>query len=165
MRGYYKSMTRVLFLCFSMMFFFSWVSLKPQEKFKGQVTYIYDGDTYEVVLFNSEKERIRLYGIDCPETKQRFGAEATQFVTELLEGNEVVITKHYTDHYGRIIADVEVSGKDLASELLANGYAWHYKQYSQDEDLSNLEKEARVKQVGLWVDPEPVAPWEYRRKR
>jgi len=47
--------------------------------------------------------------------------------------------------------------------MVAEGYAWHYKQYSKDADLVKAEKEAREAKKGLWADPNPVPPWEYRK--
>jgi micrococcal nuclease len=47
--------------------------------------------------------------------------------------------------------------------MIKAGLAWHFKKYSSDETLANLEIEARNNKKGLWVDPRPIAPWEIRR--
>jgi len=49
--------------------------------------------------------------------------------------------------------------------LLKAGYAWHYKQYNKEKRLSEMELQARSKRFGLWADKDPVAPWEFRKKK
>ena len=41
--------------------------------------------------------------------------------------------------------------------------AWHYKQYSKDQELASAEVEARKKRLGLWAEKSPIAPWEWRK--
>jgi micrococcal nuclease len=55
------------------------------EDFTGKVVAITDGDTIQV-MHNSVAERIRLWGIDCPEVKQPFGTRAKQFTAHLAFG-------------------------------------------------------------------------------
>ncbi len=50
----------------------------------------------------------------------------------------------------------------LNRELVAAGMAWHYVRYSDDETLAEAERQARKARVGIWSEPEPVAPWRYR---
>jgi micrococcal nuclease len=54
------------------------------------------------------------------------------------------------------------TGKDINAEIVADGFAWHYKKYSSDERLAALERQARELKRGLWGDPSPIAPWDYR---
>ncbi len=70
-----------------------------------------------------------------------------------------------TDRYGRTIAFVFVGSTDLNKELLKAGLAWHYKKYSRDPELAKLEFEARSKKVGLWKEPNQIAPWEWRKMK
>jgi endonuclease YncB( thermonuclease family) len=103
---------------------------------QGLVVAVTDGDTIKV-LHNGKAEKIRLYGIDCPEKKQAFGKKATQFTAGMVFKQMVDVKPTATDRYGRTIAWVHVSGdKCLNKELLKPGLAWHYKRYSQDEDLA-----------------------------
>jgi micrococcal nuclease len=59
---------------------------------------------------------------------------------------------------------VFVGNVNVNKELLKQGLAWHYKQYNKDEEFAKLEQEARKKKIGLWSHPNPVAPWDFRRK-
>jgi endonuclease YncB( thermonuclease family) len=82
------------------------------------------------------------------------------------------------DRYGRIVGRVFAAECDHAGcaytvdaglEQIRAGLAWHYKQYQRDQWPSEraryaaLEVEARARRDGLWKDPEPVPPWDFRR--
>ncbi len=68
------------------------------------------------------------------------------------------------DRYRRTIADVILSnGRILNVELVSAGLAWHYKAYSTDTTLARAEQKAREKKAGLWTDPYPIPPWDWRR--
>ena len=107
--------------------------------------------------------RIRLYGIDCPESGQGFGKKAKQFTSGMVFRKIVRIEPVDRDRYGRTVAWVYVDGQNLCEELVRAGLAWHYKKYSSDQSLADLEILARHKRVGLWSDPHAVPPWEYRK--
>lgn len=66
--------------------------------------------------------------------------------------------------YGRIIGDVYLAHRWINEEMVAEGWAWHYVQYSDDKKLARAEKKARGMKLGLWADAEPVPPWEFRKK-
>lgn len=87
---------------------------------------IADGDTVTVVE-DSELTRVRVVGIDCPESNQPLGDEAAQFTAEFCHNNSVQLIGDETDRYGRRLADVCVDGNSLREALLSAGLAWHYK--------------------------------------
>lgn len=130
----------------------------------GEVVGIADGDTI-MVLKGKSTVKIRLYGIDCPEKGQAFGTKAKQFTAEMVFRKFVQIKPVDQDRYGRMVAYVEVEGKNLCEELVRNGLAWHYKKYSSDTNLAELELQAKKARVGLWSDPKSMAPWDYRRSK
>ena len=80
-------------------------------------------------------------------------------------GKVVKVWETDIDGYGRIVGFVFIGGKNLNKELLSVGLAWHYKQYSRDPALAKLEFRARSEKLGLWADPDPVPPWEWRRQK
>ncbi len=53
-------------------------------------------------------------------------------------------------------------GRSLNHELVRAGLAWMYRRYTNDQSLNDLEEEALVAGRGLWADPNPVPPWEWR---
>lgn len=116
------------------------------------------------VIHEGKAERIRLYGIDCPERRQPFGKRAKQFTSKLVYKKIVEVKPVGKDRYGRTVAWVYIDGTCLNKELLRTGLAWHYKRYSHDKELAELE-EARASRIGLWSDPHPTPPWEWRSIR
>lgn len=129
----------------------------------GKVVGVTDGDTIKV-LQNGTQVIIRLASIDCPEKGQPYGLAAKKFTANLVAGKVVKVWPTDTDRYG-IVAFVFVGSTDLNKELLKAGLAWHFKKYSRDPELAKLEFEARTKKVGLWAEPNPVPPWEWRSQK
>jgi endonuclease YncB( thermonuclease family) len=131
----------------------------------GKVVSVADGDTI-TVLQNRTQYKIRLYGIDCPESHQDFGNRAKQLTSKLVFGKHVKVVKKDMDRYGRVVGIVYVNGLCVNKELISKGLAWVYRQYCKNSfcnDWLRLEKEARKNSIGLWSHPNPVPPWEFRR--
>jgi hypothetical protein len=61
-----------------------------------------------------------------------------------------------------VVGRVYAGGLDVNAEQLKRGMAWVYLQYNRDKSLLALEQEARGAKRGLWTDPNPTPPWEYR---
>ncbi len=97
--------------------------------FSGRVVAVLDGDTIEV-MHSGRAERIRIFGIDCPERGQPYGTKARQFTSGLAFGKTVTVIPKDTDEYGRTIARVQLpGGRDLRKELIRTGLAWWYRHY------------------------------------
>lgn len=135
---------------------------KPTMTLAGKVVSIADGDTL-TVLAEKTQHRIRLEGIDAPESSQAFGQKAKQALGELVFGKEVKVEWKERDRYERIIGKILYEGRWINKEMVVDGWAWHYKQYSKDKELADAEASAKVAKKGLWADPNPVPPWEYRK--
>ncbi len=127
---------------------------------------IKDGDTF-VVLMNGREQVVRLEHIDCPEKKQAFGTKAKQFASNLCFGKFVQLqSKNKYDRYKRLIAEVVLpNGVNVNKALVQNGLAWHYKKHSKSSEYAQLERSARQQKVGIWSDPNAIAPWEWRKRR
>src|SRR5437867_2747586 len=134
--------------------------------FSGRVVGVTEGDTIKV-MHKGKEEKIRLYGIYCPEKGQPYGTKAKQFTSEKVFGKTVVVYVRGFDKYGRTIGDVILPGRRvLNQELVAAGLAWWYKKYApRDDMLRELEKQARTKKLGLWADPNSLPPWEWRKQK
>lgn len=135
-------------------------------EFSGQVIGTLDGDTIEV-LHNQHPERIRLYGIDCPEKGQAYWQKAKQATSALVFGKGVTLQTYDKDKYKRTIADVILpDGTNVNHELVKAGWCWWYRKYAPDNsELERLEQDARDAKKGLWADPKPVPPWVWRKSR
>jgi len=127
-----------------------------------------DGDTIEV-LHDGRGEKIRLYGIDCPEKNQDFGQRAKKYTSENVFGKVVEVETVDTDKYGRTVGLVYLGNKYSLNEALINsGYAWAYKKYCgkpRCKEWLKIELKARQRKIGLWSMPDPTPPWEFRHKK
>jgi endonuclease YncB( thermonuclease family) len=132
------------------------------EPFTAQVVRVKDGDTI-VVLHGNQQIDIRLEGIDCPELRQAFGQRARQATSGLTQGKTVTVHPTGTDRYERTLANIILpDGRNLNQELVRQGWAWWYRKYSKDQGIGKLEAEARAAKWGLWADPNPIPPWDWR---
>lgn len=125
---------------------------------------IKDGDTF-VLLMDGREQVVRLAHIDCPEKNQPFGNKAKQFASSLCFGKQVTLIHHNKyDRNRRLIAEIILpGGRNVNKEMVKNGLAWHFKKFSTSSEYAQLEMEARTHKAGLWSDPDPVAPWSWRK--
>jgi len=138
---------------------------KTPLTFEGKITAIKDGDTFKVVA-DGKETTIRLAHIDCPEKKQAFSNTAKQRASDLCFGKTVkVISDGTTDRYKRLVAEIYIGKKCVNQQLVQKGLAWHYKKYSKSLLYANLQIKARENKAGLWQDPNPIAPWEWRKSK
>lgn len=147
---------------------------QPNNEFTARVVKIVSGDTIEVLTDDGKTLRVRLNGIDSPEFDQPFGSDATEYLSNTIDGAMVVILDHGQDIHGRTIGDVFtdaefnaeghlVSGTLVNLELVKNGLAWHEVTSSRDrEDLEHWQQSAQEQKVGLWGGHQkPIPPWEW----
>ncbi|KAI3913533.1 hypothetical protein MKW92_009182 [Papaver armeniacum] len=113
----------------------------------------------------AKKYRIRLSGIDCPESKMPYGQEAKQELIKLVQGKCLLIKVYTEDRYGRLVGDIHCNGKFIQEIMLKKGCAWHYAAYDKRTELIKWENAARAKRVGLWASPNPEKPWEWRKNK
>ncbi len=132
----------------------------------GKVISIKDGDTVVVIDAANNQTTLRLAEVDCPEKAQAFGNKAKQFTSDQVYLKQVKYKVTTTDRYGRSIAEVYYdNNKYLSAEIIKNGFGWQYKQYSTSTLLANLEQEARLNKRGLWIEPNPIYPSNFRRNK
>ena len=143
------------------------VSQAFASQFDGQVVGVSDGDTITVLNDQKQQIKVRLYGVDCPESKQAFGTRARQFTSEQVFGKLVSVEVMDIDRYGRTVGIVSApDGTTLNHELLENGMAWLYTAYCKAPvcgKWKQVEFSARQAKIGLWADKSPTPPWEYRK--
>jgi micrococcal nuclease len=132
--------------------------------FEAKVIAVYDGDT--ITVRTDETIKIRLDGIDSPELKQPFGQASKQALSGLVFGQTVTIKPGKKDRYGRLLARVEIGGKDASLTMVETGMAHWYEQYAKnDTQLQSAQAQAKTARRGLWSDPSVIAPWEFRKKK
>lgn len=149
---------------------------QPHNEFTARVVKIVSGDTIDVLTDDGKSIRIRLNGIDSPELDQPFGSDATEYLSNTIDGARVAILDHGPDIHGRTVGDVLseaefsaeghlVSGTLVNLELVKRGLAWHEAQYSPDrEDLERWQQKAQEQKLGLWDGRrKAVSPWEWKK--
>ena len=128
------------------------------------VTGVAEGDTLYANV-DGHLIRIRLAQIDAPEKAQAFGRQSEQSLRELVGKKQVELAWKSLDRYGRPIAQLSVDGLDVNAEQVRRGFAWVFRRYSNDAALIALEVQAKSAGLGLWGDPHPIQPWEWRNGR
>lgn len=133
-------------------------------KNNGYVIGIIDGDTYDLLLEDKSKIRVRLDGIDAPEKGMPFYKLAKKYLSDLCFNKYVTYVQTTLDGHGRTVAKTYLEdGRECGEQLIKAGLAWHFKKYSTEKKLADLEIEARNKKIGIWSDPRPIPPWEVRK--
>jgi len=145
----------------------------PTSTTHDRVSRVIDGDTFDVMLESGGSDRVRLLGVDTPETfssnklgeyngiadmtcLDAWGDKATTFATEILADKPIkLITDTFVyerDYYARLLSYIEVNGKDFGVMLLENGYARVYteEKSSRESDYLVIEEQAKTKRLGLW---------------
>lgn len=134
---------------------------------KVKVVKVKDGDTAEI-LYGDFYINVRFDHIDAPEIRggQAYAKASRKFLIKLIEGKTVYLLSQRTmkGGFGRILGVFYTKdGLNVNKALVAQGFAWHYTKYSKNEDYANLENCARQHKVGLWKEPHPITPWEWRK--
>ncbi len=137
----------------------------------ARVVGITDGDTIHALANDYHLLRVRLRNIDAPEKEQAFGQASKQNLSQYIFGRDVELHVFGRDRYGRTLAVIILDGVDINLQQVKDGMAWVYTKYigeadsgTQDRYLS-AEADARDQRRGLWADPDPVPPWEFRHPR
>jgi micrococcal nuclease len=139
------------------------VSPSIEKDAEYKVIGIVDGDTYDV-LKNNETIRIRVNAIDAPEKGMPFYRVSKEYLSSLCFGKFVKLDIVKKDQHDRFVARAILpDGIDIPTEMIKAGMAWHFKEFSSDETLSELENTARQNKIGLWKDGHPIEPWKIRK--
>lgn len=129
----------------------------------GKVINVADGDTL-TVLVDKTQVRVRLDQIDAPEKAQPFGTRSRESLHALCHGQHASIETSGKDRYGRTIGRVSCNGVDANVEQVSRGMAWVYDRYARDKSLYAVQDAAKSAKRGLWRDPAPVPPWDWRAR-
>lgn len=136
---------------------------------EGRVVRIVDGDTLILLDASNTQTKVRLAGIDCPERGQPWGTRAKQALSNYVFDQQVTVVWTKLDRYGRTVGKIINSQQDVNLALVRDGMCWWYRKYAGEQSpvdqrlYEAAEAKAREERKGLWVDPKPVAPWDWRR--
>jgi len=154
------------------------IAKEPIHVVQGMVVKVADGDTI-TVNSDGNKVKVRLYGIDAPEVQrmnhktgyvsklgQPYGDEASRALASKVLRQRVRVEVMDIDRYRRSVCVVWKDGRNVNQEMVAEGWAWAYRQYldrPHSSEYVSLEEKARRLHRGLWTQGNPMPPWEFRK--
>lgn len=146
-------------------------SLAIADTLEGKVIGVADGDTVTILDSSNRQWKIRLMGIDAPEKRMPFGQRAKENLSSLVFNKQVVVEYSKQDKYGRTVGKILVSGVDANLAQVKEGLAWHYKKYQAEQSFEDrrlyaeAETTAKKAKIGLWSEPNPIPPWDWRKQQ
>lgn len=150
-----------------------WLLCRPRRfpwEFKAKVAWICDGDSIWVKTA-FRRYKLRLAGLDAPESEQTYGKQSAQALSDLIKGRKVTIRVVDRDIYGRLVSFIQSEdGVDVNVSMVALGAAWPYFAFLKRmprgvaDPFYKAYHESRNARVGLWQEARPQAPWTWRRE-
>jgi endonuclease YncB( thermonuclease family) len=135
------------------------VATPPEDDHHGMTAKcvkVVDGDTL-VIRCDHNEMTVDLVGVDAPELGQPWGKEVRSFVRDMVHGRDIQVEIVKTGEDCAIVR-IMVGGEDLSELLAARGLAWA----TDGGELKELSDKAQNSPCGIWLDPTPVPPWEFR---
>lgn len=148
---------------------------KPIRVLEGTVTRVSAGDTIKVLDDQGTEVKVRMYGIDAPETEktnkkgkvaQPYGDEARKALEGKIAGKRVKLDVMGIGMYKTFVSIVSLDGRNINEEMVAEGHAWvnkHNLKKPYKKEYTQLEEEARANKLGLWKQGNPQPPWEFKK--
>ena len=138
------------------------------NQWQGIVTYVTDGDTLWVrpdnIAANSEPRKIRIDGIDAPESCQEYGVQSTTALKKLVASKSVTVHSKRFDNYGRDVAKITINNMDVGAWMVQNGHAWSY-HFKHSAGPYRVEEEAATRaRLGLFADTAAIEPRFFRHE-
>ena len=146
-------------------------SANAGRNIEGMVRAVYDGDTLLLTTRSEGRLKVRLYGVDAPETRkpdkpgQPYGDISKRTLMYKIMGRRVTAEIVDIDRYKRAVAVIRYEGRDINREMVTEGLAWAYRQYLQgsyESEYIDSESRARSRRAGLWRESNPRPPWDFR---
>ena len=146
----------------------------------GTVTKVSDGDTIHITTPEQTKLKVRLYGIDAPETPkinrqtghvhqsgQPYGEEAQKALKDKIMGKQVKLEILDIDKYRRMVCMVWLDDRNINLEMVREGYAEAFIEYLKPpyrEQFLKAEREAKSARRGIWSLPDYERPRDFRKR-
>jgi micrococcal nuclease len=141
------------------------LAAKQHYELTGEVVAIADGDTLTILDGSKTQHKIRLAGIDAPEKGQAFGTKARENLAAKVFRRNVRVEVIDVDRYRREVGRIYLADRFINMEMVRDGFAWRYVQYDKPREFTAAEADAREHRRGLWADPNPIPPWEWRKAK
>lgn len=129
----------------------AWAAPRANDDWRATVTYVVDGDTLRVrVQPGAKPVSLRILGIDAPEICQPGGDVSRDALRQLALRQVVTVHGRQRDHYGRLLARVDLGETDLGAWMVERGWAWSYRYRRDLGPYIALERQARAARRGLF---------------
>ena len=155
-------------------------ALEPIRTVTGTVTKVSDGDTIQVTTPEQTKLRVRLYGMDAPETPkpdqetgrvnkpgQPYGKESWKALEEKIGNKQVKLEIIDIDRYKRMVGMVWVGSRNINLEMVREGYAEAYTEFLKRPYRSQFlaaQQEAKSARRGIWGLPDYERPRDFKKR-
>ena len=146
----------------------------------GTVIKVSDGDTIHLTTPEQTKLKVRLYGIDAPETDkindktgqvnipgQPYGDESWKALENKVMGKQVKLDILDIDKYRRMVGMVWLNDRNINLEMIREGYAEAFIEYLKEPyivEFLQAEREARSAKKGIWSLPDYERPRDFRKR-
>ena len=146
----------------------------------GSVSKVSDGDTMQITTPERTKLRVRLYGVDAPETPkidpqtrridkpgQPYGKESWKALEGKIKRKMVKLDIVDIDEYQRVVGIVWIGDRNINLEMIKEGYAEAYAEYLKEPYRSpflSAEREARSAKRGIWGLPDYERPRDFKKR-
>lgn len=139
------------------------ITMANAKNLSCKVVGIADGDTLTCLTSTKTQIKVRLGEIDAPENKQPFGNASKKALSDAVFGKQVDIRVQNTDRYGRTVGIVYYQKKNINLMLVQKGLAWTYVEYAKEPIYRQAQAQAEASRVGLWSEPNPIYPQDWRK--
>ena len=139
-------MIKIHFLCLVTLLLLCCLSFSFGDEpnfFVGKVVSVLDGDTIKICDETGNTRKIRMYAIDAPEKKQRFGKESKKFLEQWIRNKQVIVIVHNRGRWGREIGTIFFGVENVNKVMVESGNAWCYVSYCSDSEYVSLEIKAK----------------------
>jgi len=150
------------------------VHAEPLRTVTATITKISDGDTVQAIIPEGTKLKIRLYGIDAPETPkgskpgEPFGNASRDYLASLVSQRSVKVEILDIDRYRRMVAIIWLVEQNVNQKMIAAGMAEAYVEYLKNPYRAHFiqaEQEAKAQGKGIWSQGSRYErPSQFRRR-
>ena len=138
---------------------------KPSGTILGRVVSVAEGDLLTVVDNSYGQHKVRLYGVDAPEPRQRYGTLAREELYDKVSGKSVRVEVASIDRHGRQFGRVYLGDRYINLEMVEEGLAWRFPPSDKGGEFIAAQNDAIARKRGLWADANPVPPWKFRGEK
>lgn len=133
-------------------------------KLTGKVLRVSDGESFWLIVGN-KREKVRLYGLDVPESSQPYEKESKRALAGKIAGKTVTVESQGRDGNDRILGKVTLNDEDVNEWMIASGFAWYALRQSEESQWEQAQERAKDSKLGLWSRQGPIPPWQWRAQR